>query len=114
MCTYVHVVGGMRCVYLCTHISYVSRYLGVSRYREAVCTYMLWEVEDLCITRTLYCACGCHCCCISVCVHGILCYVKYTLTLVCCIILISCVSISYFLCVCIIFSSCVLRYSVLQ
>ena len=40
--------------------------------------------------------------CISVCVHGVLCYVKYTSTLVYCIILPSCVRISYFLCLCII------------
>ena len=63
---FLHVGGDKRCVYLrtcggryemCvpTYISYVSRYLGVSRYREAVCTYLWWEVEDLCITTTLYC-----------------------------------------------------------
>ena len=55
----------------------------------------------MCVTRKLYCVVN-RCAYVCVCVHGVLCYVKYTLTLVYCIILPSCVRISYFLCLCII------------
>ena len=101
VCTYVHVVGGRGgCVYVCVYLRTCGGRYG-----------------NVCNQKTVLC--GCHRCCMGVWLHGVLCYVDYTLTFIyflpVSVYLISCVCIILPSCVCIILPSCVSApYSVLQ